>query len=309
MIGLILFQSSGSGSSPSDAVDPSQVTGWDVAAAAAVVALAYPIAALLGRLTMRAARRIPNVPEAMVQDVGRLVRWAVYLIAFAVALTFLGVVVGWLSIVVVVILLLGVLMVRPMVENIAAGLLMTVRPAFAVGDQIKTDEYRGTVEEIGSRTTVLRTSNGLAVHIPNVEVAGKVIAVYTAYESRKAQFALSVGYATDLDALTGRLVQAITSTEDVEPDPPPAVQATGYEGGTITLSISFWYASSMTSDSEALDAVVRTVQGELAKAGVTPAAESLSVREAKSAEGQAKDHPSPQATDESSSSAEDHTTA
>jgi small-conductance mechanosensitive channel len=309
MIGLILFHSSGSSSSPSDAVDPSQVTGWDVAAAAAVVALAYPVAALLGRLTMRAVRRIPNIPEAMVQDVGRLVRWAVYLIAFAVALTFLGVVVGWLSIVVVVILLLGVLMVRPMVENIAAGLLMTVRPAFAVGDQIKTDEYRGTVEEIGSRTTVLRTSNGLAVHIPNVEVAGKVIAVYTAYESRKAQFALSVGYATDLDALTGRLVQAITSTKDVEADPAPAVQATGYEGGTITLSISFWYASSMTSDSEALDAVVRTVQGELAKAGVTPAAESLSVREAKSAEGQAKDHPSPQATDESSSSAEDHTTA
>ena len=118
-----------------------------------------------------------------------------------------------------------------------------------------------------------------------------------------------MGYATDLDALTGQLVQAITSTKDVEADPPPAVQATGYEGGTITLSISFWHSSTMTSDSEALDAVVRTVQGELAKAGVTPAAESLSVREAQSAEGQAKDEPSPWVTDEASSSAEDHTTA
>ncbi len=104
------------------------MTGWDVVAAAAVVALAYPVAVILGRLAMMAARRLPNVPESLIQDIGRLVRWSIYLIAFAVAMTFLGVTVGWLSIVVIVILILGLLMVKPMVENIAAGLLMTLRP-------------------------------------------------------------------------------------------------------------------------------------------------------------------------------------
>jgi small-conductance mechanosensitive channel len=89
----------------------------------------------------------------LIQDIGRLVRWSIYLIAFAVAMTFLGVTVGWPSNVVVVILILGVLMVNPMVENIAAGLLMTLRPSFFVGDQIQTDDYRSTVTEIGSRTT------------------------------------------------------------------------------------------------------------------------------------------------------------
>jgi ABC-type glycerol-3-phosphate transport system permease component len=69
LISAILFQSSDSSSSASNAVDPSQVTGWDVVAAAAVVALAYPVAVIL-----------------------------------------------------------GLLMVKPMVENIAAGLLMTLRP-------------------------------------------------------------------------------------------------------------------------------------------------------------------------------------
>jgi hypothetical protein len=128
LISAILFQSSDSSSSGSNAVDPSQVTGWDVVAAAAVVALAYPVAVILGRLAMMAARRLPNVPESLIQDIGRLVRWSIYLIAFAVAMTFLGVTVGWLSIVVIVILILGLLMVKPMVENIAAGLLMTLRP-------------------------------------------------------------------------------------------------------------------------------------------------------------------------------------
>lgn len=159
MIRAIFFQSSDSSSSASNTVDPSQVTGWDVAAAAAVVVLAYPIAAILGRLAMKAARRLPNVPESLIQDIGRLVRWSIYLIAFAFAMTFLGVTVGWLSIVVIVILILGVLMVKPMVENIAAGLLMTLRPSFSVGDQIQTDDFRGTVTEIGSRTTVLETTD------------------------------------------------------------------------------------------------------------------------------------------------------
>jgi small conductance mechanosensitive channel len=280
------------------------VTGWDVVAAAAVVALAYPVAVILGRLAMMAARRLPNVPESLIQDIGRLVCWSIYLIAFAVAMTFLGVTVGWLSIVVVVILILGLLMVKPMVENIAAGLLMTLRPSFSVGDQIQTDDYRGTVTEIGSRTTILETSDGIAIHIPNIEVAEKVIEVYSAYESRKAQFSLNVGYATDLDALTTSLVQAISAVKDVETEPSPAVQATGYDGGAIALSISFWYASSMTSDSRALDAVVRTVQGELGKAGVSPVPEGLSIREAPTNGERDAEKPSTKTADEDPSSAE-----
>jgi small-conductance mechanosensitive channel len=85
----------------------------------------------------------------LIQDIGRLVRWSIYLIAFAVAMIFLGATVGWLSNVVVAILILGVLMAKPMVENIGAGLVMTLRPSFSVGDQIQTDDYRSTATEIG----------------------------------------------------------------------------------------------------------------------------------------------------------------
>jgi small conductance mechanosensitive channel len=251
VIGALLFQTSGSGDG--SAVDPTQVTGWDIAAAVVTVALAYPIGALVARITIRLLRRVPNLPEAIIQDIGRLMRWFVYLIAFAIAMTFLGVTLGWLSIVVVVIRIMGLLMVKPMVENIAAGLLMTLRPVFSVGDQIQTDDYRGTVTEIGSRTTILDTSGGVSIHIPNVEVAGKVIEVYTAYDSRKAEFAFSVDFATDLDDLTERLVKSMTALDIVESKPAPAVQATGYDDDAITLSISFWYTSSQNSDSAASD--------------------------------------------------------
>ena len=308
MLGLILFQSSNGSSSPSDAVDPSQVTGWDVVGAAAVIALAVPVASLIARLVMRGLRRLPNVPEPLVQDLGRLIRWSVYLVAFALAMTFLGVTIGWLSIVVIVILILGLLMVRPMVENISAGLLMTLRPSFTVGDQIQTDEYKGVVSEIGSRTTILKTTTGISIHIPNVEVADKVIAVYSANDSRRAGFILSVDHDTDLAALTTDLVKAISNIDDIESDPAPSVQATGYNGRSIDLSIEFWYPSSHRSDSGPMDLVVRTVQAELTKAGIVPVARTVDVVQSPSVEATpTKDGAGPK-TDDTASSAGDTTT-
>jgi len=268
MIATLLFQSSGSGDG--SAVDPTQVTGWDVAGAVGIAVVAVPVGAVASRIAKRMLRRIPGIPESIVNDAGRLVKWLVYLIAFAIAMTFLGVTVGWLSIVVVVILIMALLMVKPMVENIAAGMLMTMRPSFAVGDQIQTDKYRGTVTAIGSRTTIVDTSDGVMVHIPNVEVAGEVIEVYSASESRKSSVSFNVAFSTDLDDLTARLLKSTASIDLVEKDPAPSVQASGFDDGAITMNVGFWYASSHSSDSTPVDAVARSIQSTLSDAGITP---------------------------------------
>lgn len=277
MIAALVFQTSGSGDN--SAVDPSQVTGWDIALAAAVVVLAIPLGSIVGRITIRTARRVPNLPEPIVQDLGRMGRWAVYLIAFALALTFLGVTVGWLSIVVVVILILGVLMVKPMVENIAAGLLMTMRPSFSVDDQIQTDKYRGIVKEIGSRTTILDTSDGISIHIPNVEVAGEVIEVYSAYDHRRSSVSFNVDFATDLNDLTERLLKSMAGIDLVEDEPPPTVQASGIDEGAITVKVGFWYPSSQSSESAPMDEVVRSIQSTLSDTGITPVTGRLDIQE------------------------------
>jgi small-conductance mechanosensitive channel len=260
-----------------NALDTSQVTGWDALFAVVVLALAYPVGRAAAGVTTRAANRIPNLPEDLVNDVGRLTRWFVYLIAVAWALSLLGVSVGWLAIVVAVVVVFGFLMARPMVENIAAGTLLAVRPAFGLGDQVETGGYRGTVEEIGSRSTVLRTTEGIRINVPNIDVLGAPIVVYTAYDSRKAAFDVSVAHDTDLDEATKLLINAIAAVDDVQKDPAPEVQASGFASNAITLSISYWYPSSMTSDSTVTDGVIRAVKTELSKAGIELAVPMLDV--------------------------------
>lgn len=243
----------------SDALTGAQIDGWSIVGAIVTVVVAYPLGAFLRTLTMRGLRGVPGLPDAIVVDAGRLARWMTYLVSFAIALDFLGVRIRWFGLAVGVALVLVFLMTKPMVESMAAGLLLTMRPSFAVGDQISTGDYRGSVLEIGTRSTVLRTSDGCRVHVPNTEVLSQPIVVYTAFESRKGEVEIKVEFGTDLAVLTDRLTKAISGLDGVETDPAPSAQASGYEGAAITISISFWYPSTMTSDSDVLDRVVRAI--------------------------------------------------
>ena len=270
-----------------NAINTAEVSGWDVLIAVVIVLIAYPVGKVVAKATTGAVGRIPNLPDDLVKDIGRLTKWFTYLIAVAWALSLLGVNVGWVAIVVAVVVIFGFLMAKPMVENIAAGTLLTVRPSFGVGDQVETAGYRGTVEEIGSRSTVLRTGDGLRIHVANTDVLSAPIVVYTAYDSRKAAFDVSVTHDTDLDKATRLLIKAISGVDGVQQDPAPGVHATGFASTGITLSISYWYPSSITSDSSVTDGVIRAVKNALNEAeielavplfGVEPAAPSAASR-------------------------------
>ena len=122
-------------------------------------------------------------------------------------------------------LVIGALALKPMIENSASGILLLARPAFGVGDQIRTSDFRGTVEEIGSRSTKLVQQDGIVVYVSNNQVLGNPIVVYSSSDNRKGSFDISVPSDTDLDELTSVLLKAIGSVEHVVDDPAPAVQA------------------------------------------------------------------------------------
>lgn len=274
---MIFWQSSDPVQNVQDAVTSGTVTGWDVFAAIAILVIAWPVGVVVRKVTFRALKRIPNLPEEVATDGARITRWFVFLVALAWALNILGVGVGWVTIIVVVVLIFGVLMLRPMVENTAAGLLLTIRPVYNVGDQIESLGYEGTVTQIASRSTVLKASDGREIHIPNTEVLSKPIVVYTATASRKASFDITVAFETDLDATIDLLTKAVASVAGILADPAPSVQASGIHNNTITLSIGYWYPSSESSGSNATDGAIRAVTKAIVDAGVALARPTLEV--------------------------------
>jgi small conductance mechanosensitive channel len=260
-----------------DAIASSQITGWDLLAAVVIVVLAYPVGILVRKATIKGLKRVPNLPAELAAVGGRIAQWLIYLLAVGWALSLLGLGAGWVAVLVLVVLVTGFLMLRPMIENSAAGLLLTLRPAYNAGDRIETLDYEGSVTSIGTRSTVLKATDGREIHIPNTEVLKNPIVVYTARSNRKASFDIPVSFATDLDAITKVVLAALNGVEGLQSDPAPAVQASGIRDNAITLSISYWYPSSMASGSDVTDGAIRAVRRALADAGIEPAPPAVAV--------------------------------
>jgi small-conductance mechanosensitive channel len=78
--------------------------------------------------------------------------------------------------------------------------LVLDRP-FEVGDFIITGEHMGTVEQIGIKTTRVRSLTGEQIIIPNSDLLGSRVRNYKRMQERRIVFGFGVTYATPADKL------------------------------------------------------------------------------------------------------------
>ncbi len=245
--------------------------------AIAVLVLGYLLARLTRRVIRRSFRRIPDVPDVIVEEVARLAQWVIYLLAIGVALTVAGVDVAWFAIAAIVVLVVAALVLRPQIENLAAGLVLTARPGFTVGDVIAVEGYVGEVVEIGAHSTSLTTVAGPNVNIPNSELLNQTVTVYTAKPARRTEFDLAVVPLTDLDHATSVIEGALADAPILVSDPKADVLATGFEDNSVTLTVRIWFPSSMLSEKPAISAAVHATYAALQSEGIQLATTDITV--------------------------------
>jgi small-conductance mechanosensitive channel len=71
------------------------------------------------------------------------------------------------------------LAIQDILKNFFSGVYLLLERPFRVGDTIKVKEQQGIVENIGVRTTVLRTAENVQVLVPNAVVFGEVVSNHT----------------------------------------------------------------------------------------------------------------------------------
>jgi small conductance mechanosensitive channel len=250
------------------AVESSQVTGWQVLAAVLVLIAAYPIGRLAQRLVKRGFRKAPDVSPEIVYDVSQGARGLIYLCATAIALVLVGVGSSWIAIVIVVVLFVAVLTARPQIRNTSAGLVLTVRPSFAIGDQIEVMDTRGTVLKIASHSTVLESVDGVKSYIPNTSMLGEMVHVYTAADARRSQFDMSLAAGTDIAKALGTISKSLATADGVLSDPAPEVLATRLDQDAMIVTARFWYSSKLKTDIAPVSAAILAVRSALDDAGI-----------------------------------------
>ncbi len=108
------------------------------------------------------------------------------------------------------------------IANCLACFSLTLDRSFSVGERIRIgDKYEGTVEELGLRSTMIRTYEKTLLVIPNALLANEVIDNFSRRAQRRVRHTLGLVYSTtpqQIEALVEPLKMLLCSDPDVVKD-------------------------------------------------------------------------------------------
>lgn len=136
---------------------------------------------------------------------------------------------------------------KDILQNWLAGLLILLRQPFEIGDQIEASGFEGTVQHIETRATIIKLYNGEQAVIPNSEIYTNAVKVKTAYEKRRSQYDVGIGYGDDIDTACKVIRQAVEGVEGVESDPGVDVLPWGLDASWVTIRVRWWTDTKRTN--------------------------------------------------------------
>lgn len=136
---------------------------------------------------------------------------------------------------------------KDILQNLFAGILLLINQPFRRGDQIVVKDFEGTVEHVQSRATLIKTYDGRRVIIPNADIYTSPVTVNTAFDTRRSQFDIGIGYGDDPVEACRVFAEAIAKIEGVVADPAPEVLPWGLDDNWVTLRARWWTDSKRTT--------------------------------------------------------------
>ena len=109
---------------------------------------------------------------------------------------------------------------QSLVKDLLAGLFMLIEDQYGVGDVVDLGPASGLVEEVGLRSTRLRSLDGTVWYVPNGEIArvGNMTRLWS-----RVFIEVRLGYDTDLDEARQAMLDAVTAAREASEDVDKAI--------------------------------------------------------------------------------------
>jgi small conductance mechanosensitive channel len=237
-----------------------------------IVAIIVFIASLvLSGLAARWARRTAKVkiddPETL-RLLSRLARWGVIVLGTVVALDQINFdITSFVAGLGVAGLTIGFAL-QDVARNFVAGILLLIRQPFNIGDSVEVADFSGTVLEITTRDTVLKTWDGEMVILPNIDVFSSAIKNYSELPLRRRTVRIGLGYGEDVDRAAQAFLEAIRGVEGVLDDPPSTLLAEELGDSVLVLAARFWVNQETHDLFDVHSAVVRAIKETAEEEGI-----------------------------------------
>jgi small-conductance mechanosensitive channel len=158
---------------------------------------------------------------------------------------------------------------RDILQNFLAGILILLTEPFQIDDQIVFKSFEGTVENIQTRATTIRTYDGRRIVIPNAELFTNSVMVNTAFENRRLQYDVGIGYGDDIDRAKELILEAIASVDDVLREPSPDALVMELAESTVNIRARWWINPPRRADAlDSRDMVLTAIKKKLTANGI-----------------------------------------
>jgi len=130
------------------------------------------------------------------------------------------------------------------VKNFFGSVVLFVDKPFEMGDRIVVEGQDGSVEEVGFRSTKIRTLDGHLVTVPNGELANKMIRNIGKRPFIKRIANLSITYDTPpekVDRAIEIVKEILDGHEGMHPDYPPRVYFNELNADSLNIIVMYWY--------------------------------------------------------------------
>jgi MscS family membrane protein len=130
------------------------------------------------------------------------------------------------------------------IKNFFGALVIFADKPFAVGERILVEGHDGVIEEVGFRSTRLRTLEGNLVTIPNGELANRFIVNFARRPYIRRIVTLGIPYDTPAEKVERALEilrEILRDHEGQHPDYPPRVFFQDFGASSLNLQAIYWY--------------------------------------------------------------------
>jgi small conductance mechanosensitive channel len=252
----------------------SMITGFietlpNLIVALVVFAAFFLLAGLLKRIVQRITRQA-NMPPTAQLVMGRLTRGLVILLGILVALPV--VYPNFTAAQVIEVLGIGGVAIgfafRDILQNFLAGILLFITQPFKIGDQIVVGSYEGTVQDIQTRATLIKSYDGRLVVIPNSDLFTQSVTVNTAFPTRRSEYDFGIGYGDDSELAKRLIVEAIDEVDFTLQNPRPEAFIVDLAPSAVNIRARWWTSSKRSNVLHMKARVIEAIKAKLSAAGI-----------------------------------------
>lgn len=245
--------------------DGLDATDWITAAVVLVGALL--VAWGVRRLTTTTLEK-RDVALGIARLIGRFFAAAVFMAGLIYVLFSLGIRVGPLLGALGIVGIALAFALQDILENFVAGILLQTRRPFAIGDQVCTNDFEGTIEDVNTRVVVLQTFDGERVLIPSAMVLKNPIHNSTAFSHRRTTVTVGVSYDADLHETREVILDAVGGVPGVLEHPEPEALLEELGSSSVNFAVRFWHEPTIADFWQVRDGVIGAVFDALGSAGI-----------------------------------------